>query len=146
MTFLWHHSHKKQKDSLETQTVYIEIYLTSWNLLNIPKRRGSNLRNIASSEGSHLVAGAFHVIVDKIEADILQIAKKWNWKWIVKHTFQKDPSYEFQFCTKVCAPSRLLSEVWAKHKDVPTKILKRDARTDSSCQKLKICVWTVQTS
>ena len=85
MTFLWHHSHKKQKDSLETQTVYIEIYLTSWNLLNIPKRRGSNLRNIASSEGSHLVAGAFHVIMDKIEADILQIAKKWNWKWIVRH-------------------------------------------------------------
>ena len=30
------------------------------------------------SKESQLLAGAFHVIMDKIEADILQIAKKWN--------------------------------------------------------------------
>ena len=29
-------------------------------------------------------------------------------------------------CTKVRPPSRLVSKVWAKYKDVPTKILKRD--------------------
>ena len=34
--------------------------------------------------------------------------------------------------TKERAPSRLVSEVWAKYKDVPTKILKRYARTNSS--------------
>ena len=33
-----------------------------------------------SSEGYQLLAGAFHVITDKMEADILEIAKKWNWK------------------------------------------------------------------
>ena len=33
---------------------------------------------MASSEGGQLLAGAFHFIMDKIEPDILQIAKKWN--------------------------------------------------------------------
>ena len=36
--------------------------------------------------------------------------------------FQKDPCYKSQFCTKIRAPSRLVSEFWAKYKDVPTKI------------------------
>ena len=35
---------------------------------------------MASPEGEQLLVGAFHAIMDKIEADILQIAKKWNWK------------------------------------------------------------------
>ena len=35
---------------------------------------------MASSEENQILAGAFHAIMDKIEADILQIAKKWNWK------------------------------------------------------------------
>ena len=34
--------------------------------------------------------------------------------------FQNDSSYELQFYIKVRAPSMLVSEVWAKHKDVPT--------------------------
>ena len=42
--------------------------------------------------------------------------------------FQKDSSYKCQFCTKVCAPSRLVSKFWAICKDSPTKILKSDAR------------------
>ena len=49
--------------------------------------------------------------------------------------FQKDPSYKCQFCTKVHAPSMLVSEVWAKCKDVSIKILKRGARTNSSQHK-----------
>ena len=40
---------------------------------------------MASSEGDQLLAGAFHAIMDKIEVNILQIAKKWNWKWISIH-------------------------------------------------------------
>ena len=35
---------------------------------------------MASSEGNQLLIGAFHAIMDKAEADILQIAKKWTWK------------------------------------------------------------------
>ena len=78
--------------------------------------------------------GAFHDIMDKIEADIPQNAKKWNWKSIFIHQglFQKDSSYKFQFCTKVRTPSRLVSEVWTKCKDDSTKILKRDVITNSS--------------
>ena len=72
------HSHKKRKDSLETRAVYTEILVVSWNLPNILKYRGSILRNMASFEIDQVLAGAFHVIMDKIEADILQIAKKWN--------------------------------------------------------------------
>ena len=37
------------------------------------KHWGSILRNMASSEGDQLLAGASHVIMDKIDADILQI-------------------------------------------------------------------------
>ena len=33
---------------------------------------------MARSKGVQLLAGAFHVIMDKIEADIFQIVKKWN--------------------------------------------------------------------
>ena len=70
------HSHKKRKDSLETRAVYIQISLVSWNLPNGPKQQGSILRNMSSSEADQLLAGAFHAIMNKIEADILQITKK----------------------------------------------------------------------
>ena len=65
------HSHKKQKDSLETRAAYIEISLVSWNLLNDPKHQGSILKNMASLEGDQLLAGAIHATMDKTEADIL---------------------------------------------------------------------------
>ena len=42
--------------------------------------------------------------------------------------FQKDSSYKSQFCKKVRAPSRLVIDVWAKSKDLPIKILKRDVK------------------
>ena len=45
-----------------------------------PKTPGSMLKNVASSEGDQLLAEAFHAIMDEIEADILRIAKKGNWK------------------------------------------------------------------
>ena len=37
---------------------------------------------MASSEGDQLLAGDFNAIMVKIEAGILQIAKKWNCKSI----------------------------------------------------------------
>ena len=42
-----------------------------------PKHRGS-IKNMARSKGVQLLAGAFHVIMNKIEADIFQTVKKWN--------------------------------------------------------------------
>ena len=72
----FYHSHKKQKNSLETWAVYIEIPLVSWNLTNSPKHQGSILKNMVSSEGDQLLAEDFHAIMGKIEAGLLQIAKK----------------------------------------------------------------------
>ena len=49
--------------------------------------------------------------------------------------FERDSSYTCQFCTKVLAPSRLISQVSTKHKQeipmcqVPTKISKRHANS-----------------
>ena len=114
---------------------HIQISLVSWNLPNSPKHWGSILRNMASSERNQLLVGAFHAVVDKTEADILQITKNWKWIWVFIHQgyfFRETSATKCQFCTKVCAPSRLASEVWAIYKDVPTKILKRDTRTNSS--------------
>ena len=55
---------------------------------------------------------------------------------MVLHTssilFQKDHSYECQFCTNVRAPSMPVSEVWARYEDVPSKVFRRDTRTNSS--------------
>ena len=51
-----------------------------------------------------------------------------------EYFFRKRPAM------KVRASSRLVSEVWAKYNDLPTKILKRHATTNSSEQKLKVCV------
>ena len=136
------HSHKKRKDSLETWAIYKEISM------NCPKHRGSLLKSMAGSERDQLLARTFDAIMDKIEADLLQIIKKWNWKWIFhsKNTFLRDSSYTWQSCTKVPAPLRLVSQIWAKYKaevsmcQVPTKILKRHAWANSSLQNLKICV------
>ena len=128
------HSHKKWKDSLEARAIYIEISLASWNLPKSSKQWGWILRNMASSEEDLLLSRAFRAIMDEIEAYILEISKKWNWIWTFIHQgyyFRKIPAIKCQFCTKVCAPSGLVSEVWAKYKDVQTKILKRHARTNS---------------
>ena len=85
LLFKYNHSYKKWKDSLETQAISIEISLVSWNLPNNQKHRRSVLRNMVSFKGNQLLAETFHAIMDKIEADILQTANKWNWKWIFIH-------------------------------------------------------------
>ena len=90
---------------------------------------------MARFEGYQILARTFHAIMDKIETDIVQTARKWNWKLMFIHQgnfFQKDSSNRCQFCTKVRALERLVSEVWPKYKDIPTKTLKCHARTNSS--------------
>ena len=66
---------------------------------------------MASSEEDQLPAGAFHAIIDKMEADILQIAKKWNWKWIFidqAYFFRKIPANNDSF-----APMYLHLQGWS---------------------------------
>ena len=78
-----------------TRAVYIEISLISWNLLTGPKHLGSIVRNMVSSEGGSATCRSFHASMDKIKADIHQITKKWNWKWIFIHQgyfFRKIPA------------------------------------------------------
>ena len=58
----------------------MEMSVVSRNLPKGPKSWGSILKNMASSEGDQRLAVAFHAIIDKIEADILQTAKKFNSK------------------------------------------------------------------
>ena len=77
------HSHSKRKDSLETRAVYIEICMLCWNLVNGPEHRGSFLDNKAWTKGNKLLQIYLHAILDKVEADILQIIKEWNRKRIV---------------------------------------------------------------
>ena len=101
------HSHKKRKDCLETRAVYIEISLLSCNLPDGPKHRGSVLRNTEISEGDQLLSGASYAIMDIIEFDILQIAKKWNWKWIFiqqGYFFRKIPAINASFAPKYLPP------------------------------------------
>ena len=74
------HSHKKWKNSQETQAVHIEVRMLCWNLVKAPRHRGSFLDNMACTKGNQLLEGDLHAIVDKIEADILQITKEWNRK------------------------------------------------------------------
>ena len=91
-----------------------------WNLFGIlkfteqPKTPGLNFKNMASSEGDQLLVGTFHPIMDKIEADVLQIAKKWNWNesLYIKDTFSERFQLKMpvlHYC-KVRAPSKLASE------------------------------------
>ena len=44
----------------------------------------------------------------------------------IQYFFTTISAIKCQFCTKIRAPSRLVSVIWAKFKDVLTKILKRE--------------------
>ena len=35
------------------------------------------------SEGDQLLGADFHAVLGKVEADMLQITKEWNWEWII---------------------------------------------------------------
>ena len=51
---------------------------------------------MACTEGNQLPEGDLHATLDKIEADLLQITKKWNWIGIV---------YQGSFNRKIPAPA-----------------------------------------
>ena len=90
---------------------------------------------MASSEWDQLPSADFHAIIDKTKADILQIAKKWNWKLIFIHQgyfFRKIPAINASFAAKYVHLQGWSLKFGQNCKDVPTKILKRDARTNSS--------------
>ena len=103
--------------------------------MKVQKHGGSILKNMASSEGDQLLAADFHAIVDKIEADILQIANKWNLKLIFIHQgyfFRKIPAINASFAPKYVHLQGWSLKFRQNCKNVPTKVLKRDARTNSS--------------
>ena len=54
-----------------------------WNLVNDPKHWESFLDSMACTKENQPREGDLHAVMDKIEADILQITKQWNQKWIV---------------------------------------------------------------
>ena len=99
LVYHYHHSHKKRKGSLETRSLYIEIYLISWNSPFGPKYRGSILRSMASYEGDQPLARAFHTIMDKTEADILPVKKKWIFMH-QEYFFRKIPAINACFASK----------------------------------------------
>ena len=95
-----------------------------WNLPSGPKQRGSLQKKIAFFEGNQLFAFTSRILL------------------------QKACSYECHFCTKVCASSRLFSQVYMmavqniKKKylmcQTPNKMLEQHAVPNSSLHNLKI--------
>ena len=71
------------------------------------------MKIIVSLIGDQLFAGTIQVIMNKIEADIML-------QNIKDTSFRKIPVINASFA------------VWAKYKDVPTKIFKRHTRINSS--------------
>ena len=71
--------------------------------------------------------------MDKIEAEILQIAKKWNWNEFsyIRDTFTEGPALNTSFAKKYVHLLKLISKVLAKYKDVPAKIFKLHGRKNS---------------
>ena len=89
--FPWPHSQKFHNQYVSPQSQETErqsgktgpLHRNPFGILKFteqPKTSGINTKKIASSKGDQLLKGVFHAIMDKIEAGILQIAKKWNWK------------------------------------------------------------------
>ena len=76
------HSHRKRKDSLETRAVlkalrHVEIYRAARNT-------GNHFKKIwLSPKRMSCLAGNFRANMDKTNADMVQLIKRWNWKWIV---------------------------------------------------------------
>ena len=126
---MWNHSYKKLKNGLEkTRAVKIEISLMSWNLPNGSKHRRSILKKMPGSNGISYLQELFipDAIMEKMEADILQIAKKWNWKWIFAqgYFFRKIPAISASFAPKYVHLQGWSPKFGQNCKDVPTKILK----------------------
>ena len=132
----WNHS---LKDSLEARTVLIEIFMLCWNLER-PKTPGitSNMDFLISCLQESFV---LIWIKQTLIWFNLQRNGTGNRFVISRIFFQKFCSYKCQFCTKVCASSRLVSQVQMmvgenikkKHLmcQVPIKMFKHNAIPNS---------------
>ena len=76
MRFTFHDSHKKQKDSLETRAVLIEIAMLCLNLSSGQNNGNYFRKNMAFSEGNYLFASHSDALQDEINAGMLQFIKK----------------------------------------------------------------------
>ena len=87
--------------------------LVSWNLPNGAKHWGSIFKNMGSSEGDQLLAGALHATVDETSwytSNCKEVKLEMNFHKS-RILFQKYTSYKCQFFTKVRAPWRLVFEI-----------------------------------
>ena len=65
-----YHSHKKRNDSLETQTVLIEIFICYIEIYRAAQNTGDHLKK-NGFEGSKLSADDFRPYLDETNADML---------------------------------------------------------------------------
>ena len=100
---------------------------------------------MASSEEDQLFAGAFNFIMDKyfrrswINTSNCKVVELKLNLHTSRITFQKDCSYTWQFWTKVLAPSRLVSQAWAKYKSEVPDVSGCSQNVETSCKnKLKL--------
>ena len=108
------HSHKKRKDGLKTRAVLIEISVICWNWPSGPKRRGLLQKYMAFSEGTSYLQVIFVLIWIK-QTLIWFILKEMEVEMdclTSRILLQKACNYKCQFCTKVCASSRLISQIY----------------------------------
>ena len=94
---------------------------------------------MACTKRDQLLGGDLHAILDKIKADMLQITKNWNQKWLVQHqgSFnRKIPA------TNACStPKYVHLQGWSlkfKTYQIPIEILEHHATLNSSYQNLNI--------
>ena len=108
-------------------------------------------KNMTFSERNHLFAGDFRANLDETKTGYGSIYKGIELEMHCLRSrilLQKACSYKCQFCTKVCASSRLISQVWLmagqniKKKylmcQIPVTTLKQHAIPNSGLQNLKI--------
>ena len=129
---------------MECVSYGLMVSLVSWNLPNGPKHGASILRNmVASSEGDQSLAGAFHANYGQNRGSYISNCKEVQLEMnlhISRILFSERFQLQMPVCTKIRAPARLVRKFRAKYEKVPTKISKRDARTNSSEQNLKFFV------
>ena len=101
---VFNHSHKKRemRAVLIRSLCYLEICQAAQNT-------GDYFKKMDFSKANQLFAGDFHAALDEIKADMLQFTKmQLEMDCLTSRILlQKASSYKCQFCTKVCASSRL---------------------------------------
>ena len=109
----WRHSHKKRKDSLETRAILTEISMLRWNLPSGPKHRGSLQNTWLSLKGISCLQVILMLIWMKQTLIWFNLQRDGSGNGLsnTKKLLQKVCSYKCQFCIKVCASSRLVSQV-----------------------------------